>query len=434
MEKIVSLLYVYAAGGCLVFAGCSGAPDSSATGGPTARTTERLTSAPTAKPMSSLLPAYAVAWPGADCTLHPDGNNDKNESLDVIADDDGIVRFYGTRLSRDNPAARQILECKDEQGKSGTYVVDLSTAGPFQEILVPGDRAALRPPLAGSPSDYSTLQLIQMGYGLRPDANKNPSDYARWLGAATKAAKPVTRSHGARKLRNGQTGTIASTTWTGPIFTPQLYVATYAEMNVPEVIPGGDNIPGGAGSLWGGMGGTPLFGSDPSILQDGVEWTATRTTVSFNAWIEYWPLNDSPQFNVSAGDHIVAEAWACDSNGNVNISGGWGCFFIEDTTTGDLRSCTQPTGTPCSSIAAPSTFRGVTAEFILEKKTQFMPDHWQAVVLPGDALDTSGNWETFGAFDYTLSTITGVHGGLIDFAGVGSNYVSFSFNPREGGQ
>jgi peptidase A4-like protein len=432
MKSIASLLHATVA--CIVFVGCSGAPDSSASGEPTKQTTAGLTSATTASPVSSVLPAYALAWPGADCTLQPDGNTDEHQSLDVIADDDGIVYFYSARLSSGDPAARQSLECKDEQGRSGAYVVDLSTASPFQKIHVAADHPS-RPPLAGSPSDYSTLELIQMGYGLRPDMNKSPSAYALWLADATKTAIPVMYSHAPRQTPNGQTGTIGTPpnyNWTGPVFTPSIYQATFAEMQAPEVIPGGDGISGGQGSLWGGMGGTQLFGSDPSILQDGVEWVATSTTATFDAWIQYYPDLDSPQFPASATDEIHAEAWACNSTGGIDFSGGFGCFFIEDTTTGSFRSCTSQTGT-CKSIMAPSTFLGLTAEFILEKKTTFMPDHFSAPMSLAEAEDTSDSWETFGEYNYDLATITGVHGGLIDFASVDSQSVSFSFNNTEGG-
>jgi hypothetical protein len=182
------------------------------------------------------------------------------------------------------------------------------------------------------------------------------------------------------------------------------------------------------------MGGaTLIFPSDTTLLQDGVEWTATSTTVSYDAWVEYVPGPDKPQFTVGETNEILAEAWACDSNGNLNYSGGYGCFFIEDTTTGTSVTCNKPTAKPCPSIQAPSTFKGYTAEFILEKKTQFMPDHFGAPISSAESLDTNGTWETFGADAYTLATITGVHGGLIDYVGVGSSSVSFSFNEKEGG-
>jgi hypothetical protein len=186
---------------------------------------------------------------------------------------------------------------------------------------------------------------------------------------------------------------------------------------VPFVIPGGDGISSGAGSLWAGMGGaTLLFGSDTSVLQDGVEWSSTSTTASYDAWVEYYPGPDYPRFSVNPGDTILAEAWACDSVGNLNFSGGYGCFFIEDTTTGAYSSCFSSTGSPCSSIEAPSTFLGDTAEFIMEKKTTFMPDHEDAYVEFAEAEDTGDTWETFGAFNYDLATVTGVHGGLIEYS------------------
>jgi hypothetical protein len=240
--KIV-LSSICALGAYVLLAGCASSPDGSVDGQPTARTTEGLSSGPIATPGSSpLLPAYAVAWPGADCTLRPEGNSDKNESLDLLADDDGIVQFYAYRLSSENPAAEQSLECTDEQGHSGTYRVDLSSATPFDEIHVPADPSKWRPALAGSPSDYSISELIEMGYGLRPDPNTNASAYAGWLSAAIKPARPTTYSHRSRPLRNSQTGSISDGNWTGPIITPNFYQETVAWMQVPEVIPGGDAI------------------------------------------------------------------------------------------------------------------------------------------------------------------------------------------------
>jgi hypothetical protein len=118
-------------------------------------------------------------------------------------------------------------------------------------------------------------------------------------------------------------------------------------------------------SLWVGLDGT--LGSY-DVVQDGERGKMTKIPpyniwVRFHfAWIEYYPLAFAQisSLSVHDGDTMFAQAWVGDAAGNINASGGYGWFFLENVTTQTSYrgSVQKPNGT---------TFVGNCAEWILER-------------------------------------------------------------------
>ena len=117
------------------------------------------------------------------------------------------------------------------------------------------------------------------------------------------------------------------------------------------------------------------------------------------------------EFSVTPGDNVVAEAWACDNDGNLDIMGTYGCFYLTDSTTSTSVSCTDPGGVPCWSLPAVSgyPFAGFTGEVIVEKNGTNLADYG-SVTIGYIAQDYLGNWITFGGTGVTPAAITLVNG------------------------
>ena len=95
-------------------------------------------------------------------------------------------------------------------------------------------------------------------------------------------------------------------------------------------------------------------------------------------------------FNVSAGDTMLAEVWACDSSYNIDYSGGFGCFYLYDYNTDNYSD---------SRLNQINTFQGLTGEFIAEDNA------------PNNACNASGTYTDFGTISkadlWTYDNVTG---------------------------
>ncbi len=118
---------------------------------------------------------------------------------------------------------------------------------------------------------------------------------------------------------------------------------------------------------------------------------------------------------------IYSQEWYCDSAGNANINGGYGCTFLFDENTGAIQNCTAANGSPCQSVPAlplrsvnPKATNCMTpggaAEFIIENTspqpkppTTAFPD-FSPVTMAGSAYSskTSG-------YTQTISSDSSVH-------------------------
>lgn len=334
-----------------------------------------------AAPKKIYAPASVQASPGLQCKLHPIGSA-PSAGLAVFTDDDGYARFHAVRAAAGDAAQRLTLDCTDPAGKASSYAVDLASDDTFapRPVNLAKERGTDRPALKGDPLSYSQYQLIQAGYGLRPDPVKDVAAYSRWLTAASRpgrlleAKRPDKHSHGVTS--------ILVPWWVGSALTGDPnYISTEATFNVPYGIPGGDQTTCTAIAIWNGLGG--LAGS--GLIQGGVNVDTTPTIATYNSWREYCCGDPNSNgyggaFIPNPGDQIYSQEWYCDSTGNLNINGGYGCTYLEDEATGAILNCTSATGSPCWSVKAlplcsvsPSAANcmtlGLTAEFVIEDQS-----------------------------------------------------------------
>jgi hypothetical protein len=323
----------------------------------------------------SFHPASVRALPGLECQLYPEGSV-PSKGVTVFTDDDGYARFHAVRAAASDKIQRLALSCKDSEGGSSAFSADLTSEDTFRPrpLNLAGERGTDRPALAGDPLSYGQSELIQAGYGLRPDPETEPAAYSRWLAAARvpgrmlDAKRPSPHSHTVTTETGGP--------WVGSVLAgAPYYISIEGGFNVPTAVPGGDETGGGTEiSIWDGLGG---FGTGSGLIQAGVNLlTVGSLAAVYGSWREFCcgPGGDSNgyggAFTPNPGDKIYDQNWYCDADGSLNIKGGYGCSYLEDLTTGAVLSCTSPSGSPCWSAKVHSGMTlGVDAEFIIENQS-----------------------------------------------------------------
>ena len=325
----------------------------------------------------------------------------------VTADKDGLVRFYAP------PAAwgsKLRFSCSARGGTTIDQHVDLNDESTFarKSAVIEGSGViGTRPPLTQEQLTTMTpQQLIAAGYPIRPDAAKDPVQYAKWLKIVTKRYD-VIATVGVSAL-GSHAGTYQGTfndnpdfgfspPWTGVVQDQ----AGFTNNNVPSgytepLALGSQNYalylvtmnyvntqcPENAclTSFWGGIGGYPTNALNQiqtaPLIQSGIQITGVvddngQHSSGGQLFVEYVNVNDLggelnpalPQGkNLAVGDEILAEGWSTSSAGcgGFDNTGEFGCFVFWDTTQG-WTTTTQIVGAP------PGTpFVGATAEFVTE--------------------------------------------------------------------
>jgi hypothetical protein len=326
--------------------------------------------------------ASVRALPDLECKLYPAGGSTA-AAVPVFTDDDGYARFHAVRPKAESDVRQLTMDCVDRGGKASSYPVDLTEDATFapRKINLAHQRGTDRPALEGDPMSYNQSQLIQAGYGLRPDPEKDPVSYKRWREAATRPGRSLevrrhdNQSHRVTPTQGGP--------WVGSVMTGSPnYESTTATFDVPTAIPGGDGTTTTEIAIWNGLGG---FGTGSGLIQGGVNLYTTPTVASYGTWREYCCGDPNSNgyggaFVPNPGDKILDEEWYCDANGNPNVFGGYGCSFLYDYNTGAFLSCTLANGSPCWSVKAlplcsvsPTTPNcmtvGQAAEFIIENQS-----------------------------------------------------------------
>ena len=120
-------------------------------------------------------PASIPVPAGNTCAHYTEGNPDPQQTIAVSADEDGVVRFMAVRPTMPDSVVRLTLDCTDPSGSPQNYSVDLRSEDafrprPFDPSLT---NLTFRPALARDPLSYTQQELIQGGYGFRPDPNQN---------------------------------------------------------------------------------------------------------------------------------------------------------------------------------------------------------------------------------------------------------------------
>jgi len=357
-------------------------------------------------------PAAFPVPAGNTCALHPEGNPDPAETLTVRADADGVLRFLAVRPGLPGSVERLTLECTDDRGIDSTYTVDLHAEETFAPSPFDPVRAGLelRPALAGDPLQFTQQQLLDTGYGLRPDPAQDPDGYKHWLAVANKpiyqlrtSAHPVPGvRHASEEVRipfkadsaepdvrpEPETVYLAPDNyWTGAIMEGSYrmnstaastwgYVENHAIFSVPTITPGGYGTGHTALTIWSGL---------DNVFQSIVDVGATPTVATYGIHRQnfYNGLakgsssidEQGVDFTPRAGDEILVEEWYCNLNGGFYMAGGYGCTSIVDYTQNVSWTCSTSNGSNCQSypMAAAHLTNGALgwwAEFIIEDDTK----------------------------------------------------------------
>jgi hypothetical protein len=365
LAALTTASLVVGGAGCSVKAPAQGSKESLGT----STSALTATSQPSVRTNASATIQVAT-WPEAQCDLKMPGSSD---SLQVFADDLGVAQFVSHRVSATDPVTALSLDCHDDTGRTGTYTIDLTSDSTFEPVdpaLVAAMARPLRPGLTGDPMQYALEDLLARGYGLRPDRASSPTGYARWLEAASVPAREIQRTKYAPMRGSGG----GSGNWSGGLLNGPAGTQWTTDAN-SFVVPTSSSTSGCTGAyLWGGVGGAK--GDNGGLLQTGVQLLTNFNGLAFVYEAEFQYATPSNQtscyssecfmFFVNPGDTIFSEAWACDANGAVNISGGFGCFFAQDLNTNQFMDCNLANSGSCRSLPAKVTFQGLTAEAIVE--------------------------------------------------------------------
>ena len=380
--------------------------------------------------------ASALVPGGNTCALHPEGNNAPEQTTTVSADEDGVVRFMAVRATEPDSLAAMTLDCTDENGGKQTYSVDLRSDATFWPRPFDGSLTTLsfRPALARDPMSYTKQELLQAGYGLRPDPNLNPAGYQRWLAAAstpaykirshrTAAAPATVRKDSAPVARENNTGpnvyVQGSNYWTGARLQGSYQKGTTAAETYSYLVNEATfNVPHVYGVYSGGSAAMTIWNGLDNVFQAIVDVNATGTSVVFGIhhqdiaspqkWI-HCPVSSGPctnagndnagsRFTPAPDDTIWAEEWYCDAKGNENLLGGYACTYMLDETQGTAWDCSQAKSSDCQSYALPSADLvngnlGFWADYIIEDDTPHNGEWpiFSAVTMSGSAYVVKGN-------------------------------------------
>jgi hypothetical protein len=439
----------------LVYAnGCATESKSAPTGGaspevrPASVPSQRATGAAASRPgtgrpyeaASTLVPA------GSLCSLHPAGQEAREEDLHLYADEDGVARFYVARPQNPGDVEALTLDCFDPEGARASYTVDLRASEtyaprPFDPVKAKLER---RPGLEGDPMGFSREELIARGYGLRPDPAANPSGYARWLTAARVDAHKLRsvprRTRGEARPRRAAASVLASAPelgagapeldageisgdwmqpWTGAVLrgsyapnaNPALstrYIANEAMFKVPGMKEHTYATGNTAMSVWNGLNNHGLF---QAIVDVNTGPNSTGETLGIHRQLfEAHQHQDADGFNNSEGvnftprvnDVIYSQEWYCDAKGAPDLTGGYACSSMNDIKQGIVWDCHLASDASCVSFAmVPSTPSdlGQQAEFIIEQEGNQAPPHnnsffwadFSATTMNGSALVATGS-------------------------------------------
>ena len=170
-------------------------------------------------------------------------------------------------------------------GKQWSFPVDLASEDTFSShpLDLGGHHGKVRQPLSGDPFQYSDAELIETGYGLRPDPAYDPWAYLSWLIAASmpgrmlETKRPDQQKHASIVTPGGA--------WTGSVLVgAPNYLSVQGMFNVPTAIPGGDKTTYTETSIWNGLGG---FGHSSGLIQSGVVIYTTTTAANYTSFREY---------------------------------------------------------------------------------------------------------------------------------------------------
>jgi hypothetical protein len=183
-------------------------------------------------------PASVRALPGLQCSVYPGGST-SSTGVTVFTDDDGYARFHAVRADAGDKVQRLTLDCTGSDGNFSSYSADLTSAETFvpRPLNLANERGTDRPALQGDPLGYTQSELIQAGYGLRPDPT-DAGPYSRWLAAASRPGRflEIKRPNARPQATPSMKGTAPP--WTGSVMTgAPKYLSIEADFSAPLPFP-----------------------------------------------------------------------------------------------------------------------------------------------------------------------------------------------------
>jgi hypothetical protein len=315
--------------------------------------------------------------PDAACDLHAAGVNNPSQSMRFYGNSEGYVRFHFTPLEDVQDAYLQ-LDCT-AGGVVTTHPVHLRVAAsptvdmpaPARSIPAPAG-STIRPALTDEAAELlSDEDIIARGYPPRPNATESPDAYANWLHGVSHSMTvlpphAVSRSdiaHGRQGVTEGPLGE-TNDHWSGFVAQGKKdsFRAVEGEWTVPLVH--GSTEPDCYSSIWVGLDGLP----SNDVVQAGTEQdsailTKTGILEKYYVWTEAWPQQPTATqiASIFPGDFIVVYVYVGDSKGNIDPSGGYAWFTMQNQT--DWEEYT----TPPTKLGKSFGFSGTSAEWIIER-------------------------------------------------------------------
>jgi hypothetical protein len=308
--------------------------------------------------------------PDAVCALSVPGSGaDATHVLRVYSDDDGVARVQLDHLDEAVRLGSLQLDCRDDAGRTFTHDVS----------VVIDDQAVVQAPVRYRTAGKPTLPVLDPGAALtdaeldarhyppRPDAAASPAQREVWSRLVTSAPTVVAphlvsteaRTHSTANTSNNWSGYVVTSPSSAPI-----YAWIYGEWHVPRAYAESGFASWDHSSFWVGIDG---WGSN-DVVQDGTDQDTLTAfwiqTSSYDAWVEWYPLNSNviSNFPVNPGDLIHAWTWLTDGSGNYTPTPTVGRYYLWNETENVYvyTSIDIPSG---------AKFSGHQAEWIMERPT-----------------------------------------------------------------
>jgi hypothetical protein len=343
--------------------GCSGVSDqrrhaerevtvtsSSTASDASASTPDAAPSAPTvhlAVPANESTRVHVQVMPHGACTF-PSGHTS------AFANADGVIHFNITPTQEGT--LTMPLVCQASGGTPLTYPLEVTATSDAAAIkasqsamssLAASHPGTSRPPLSGDPMSYTSGELLERGYGRRPDPNKDSARYAKWLQRAQRPGTIVPTTSIESSDSNGPNANPHyNPGWSGAVDTDPNggeFVDAWAQFNVPQAFAVNTFQNHSTASTWAGIGGTQGLGANTPLWQAGVaEWTDTVLWVQTSNYSAWWQLagttgQNNVSLDVNNGNDFYAEAWICDSSNSwldtyTTNPNAYLCYYMENIT------------------------------------------------------------------------------------------------------
>lgn len=347
-------------------------------------------------------PIAMTTLPNATCSLHPEG--DATRSIQLNADEEGIVRFHAGGSEEANYATAFALDC-EAGGVAQTFPVEVrpnsvpttDMPAPAKEVRKAKPGSFVQPALTEfEAAALSDEDLAARGYPRRPNP-KDAKGHASWLKVVTQPmtfVPPNPVANPGISHAPSCCGTPSTFNWSGfqwessaANFSSQFDWVTGTWL-VPAVT-GPNNGPRAYSAFFVGLDGLNTFipgTNQQDLVQAGTEQdalTTNGTTVSnYYAWYQFSPHdpfeNKLTSFvNVHPGDEMMCAVWIGPAQSSLPpaLSGPVAWFVVYNVTQAEYTLISESRTYLLATLPGqPHIFRtinvpGLEAEWIMERPT-----------------------------------------------------------------